>query len=98
MVPCFFTHMLIDDGLSCSVARCKSCNHVMMEDDVENWVFQQLEDTTHLLHGVVHANGFGHLFRVNGSEGGSPVLSGCKSEVRVINRTHSLHYIFLFLL
>lgn len=30
----------------------------------------------HLLHGVVHANGFGHLARVNGREGGSQQLSG----------------------
>ena len=30
----------------------------------------------HLLHGVIHANGFGHLARVNGREGGSQQLSG----------------------
>jgi hypothetical protein len=30
----------------------------------------------HLLHGVLHANGFGHLCRVNGREGGSSTLSG----------------------
>lgn len=45
-------------------------------DDVEDWVYHQLEDTSHLLHGVVHANGYGHLLRVNGREGGSRVLSG----------------------
>ncbi|KAK9692017.1 hypothetical protein RND81_09G235400 [Saponaria officinalis] len=48
----------------------------MTADDVEDWIYQQLEDTTHLLHGVVHANGYGHLLRVNGREGGSRVLSG----------------------
>lgn len=57
--------------------RCKSCNHVTTTDDVEDWVYHQLEDTTHLLHGVVHANGYGHLLRVNGREGGSMFLSGC---------------------
>lgn len=56
--------------------RCKSCNHVMTSDDIEEWIYHQLEDTTHLLHGVVHANGYGHLLRVNGREGGSRVLSG----------------------
>lgn len=56
--------------------RCKSCNHVTTTDDVEDWVYHQLEDTTHLLHGVVHSNGYGHLLRVNGREGGSRVLSG----------------------
>ena len=30
----------------------------------------------HLLHGVIHANGFGHLARVNGREGGSQQLTG----------------------
>ncbi|KAE8689221.1 RING/FYVE/PHD zinc finger superfamily protein isoform 2 [Hibiscus syriacus] len=56
---------------------CKSCSHVMITDDVEDWVYQQLEDTSHLLHGVVHSNGYGHLLRVNGREGGSRVLTGC---------------------
>jgi hypothetical protein len=30
----------------------------------------------HLLHGIIHANGFGHLARVNGREGGSNQLTG----------------------
>ena len=57
--------------------RCKSCSHVTTTDDIEDWVYHQLEDTTHLLHGVIHSNGYGHLLRVNGREGGSRVLSGC---------------------
>ncbi|KAI3435433.1 PHD domain-containing protein [Psidium guajava] len=65
------------DLLHFSESRCKSCNHVMTEEDVEDWVFHQLENTTHLLHAVVHSNGFGHLLRVNGREGGSRFLSGC---------------------
>ncbi|GMP26739.1 hypothetical protein CsSME_00003052 [Camellia sinensis var. sinensis] len=64
------------DVLLLSESRCKSCNHVMTTEDVEDWMYHQLEDTTHLLHGVVHANGFGHLLRVNGREGGSRVLAG----------------------
>ena len=35
-----------------------------------------LESHSHLLHGVLHLNGFGHLLRVNGREGGSQQLSG----------------------
>lgn len=35
----------------------------------------------HLLHGVVHANGFGHLARVNGREGGSRQLSGVNNHI-----------------
>ncbi|KAF8011723.1 hypothetical protein BT93_I0007 [Corymbia citriodora subsp. variegata] len=65
------------DLLHFSESSCKSCNHVMTEEDVEDWVFHQLENTTHLLHAVVHSNGFGHLLRVNGREGGSRFLSGC---------------------
>lgn len=33
----------------------------------------------HLLHGVLHANGFGHLLRINGLEGGSSTLTGMPS-------------------
>ncbi|CAI9777526.1 unnamed protein product [Fraxinus pennsylvanica] len=64
------------DALHMADSRCKTCNHVMTTEDVEDWMYHQLEDTTHLLHGVVHANGYGHLLRVNGREGGSKVLSG----------------------
>ncbi|XP_058227610.1 PHD finger protein At1g33420 [Rhododendron vialii] len=62
--------------LHLSESRCKSCNRVMTTEDVEDSIYHQLEDITHLLHGVVHTNGFGHLLRVNGREGGSGVLSG----------------------
>ncbi|KAJ4839485.1 hypothetical protein Tsubulata_030722 [Turnera subulata] len=65
------------DYLHLSESRCKTCNHVTTTDDVEDWVYHQLENTTHLLHGVIHANGYGHLLRVNGREGGSKLLSGC---------------------
>ncbi|CAL8471780.1 g11322 [Coccomyxa elongata] len=34
------------------------------------------DSQTHLLHGVLHANGFGHLLRINGLEGGSSALTG----------------------
>lgn len=71
--PC----MCCGDILHLSESKCKSCNHVTTTDDVEDWVYQQLESTSHLLHGVVHANGYGHLLRVNGREGGSKYLSGC---------------------
>lgn len=63
-------------SLHLSDSRCKSCNHVMTNEDIEDWMYNQLDDTNHLLHGVVHVNGFGHILRVNGREGGSRVLSG----------------------
>ena len=34
------------------------------------------ESSAHLLHGVLHMNGFGHLLRINGLEGGSAHLTG----------------------
>ena len=49
----------------------------MTGDDLEDWPYVQLEDSSHLLHAVVHANGYGHLLRVNGREGGSKYLTGC---------------------
>jgi hypothetical protein len=40
------------------------------------WSRLLLESPTHLLHGVLHCNGFGHLLRVNGRERGSRYVSG----------------------
>ncbi|KAM5558538.1 PHD finger protein [Rosa sericea] len=71
--PC----MCCGDVVHIYESKCKSCNLDASTDDVEDWVYNQLENTTHLLHGVVHSNGFGHLLRVNGREGGSRMLSGC---------------------
>lgn len=42
-----------------------------------NKCFEQiLSNQTHLLHGVLHSNGYGHLLRLNGREGGSNALDG----------------------
>lgn len=35
-----------------------------------------LDLQTHLLHGLIHCNGFGHLLCVNGIEGGSSFIYG----------------------
>lgn len=35
-----------------------------------------LELQTHLLHGMIHCNGFGHILCINGIEGGSKYLCG----------------------
>ncbi|XP_022718188.1 PHD finger protein At1g33420 isoform X2 [Durio zibethinus] len=55
-------------------SRCRRCNGG--DDDVEEWEYSQFQDNTHLLHGIVHSNGYGHLLIVNGREGGSNRLSG----------------------
>lgn len=36
------------------------------------------ESKDHLLHGMLHLNGFGHLLRMNGSQGGSRRLIGAR--------------------
>lgn len=59
-----------------SIYRCRSCNCVITADDLEDWAHNQFEDHTHLLHAVVHSNGYAHLLTVNGREGGSLFLSG----------------------
>jgi len=56
--------------------RCPSCNHGISYDDPEDWDYRQLDNPRHLLHGIVHDNGFGHLVRINGKEGGSSFLMG----------------------
>ncbi|CAK7338934.1 unnamed protein product [Dovyalis caffra] len=53
--------------------------HIIIPVDSE-WS-QKLEDgvcdlQTHLLHGLIHCNGFGHLLCINGKEGGSKYLCG----------------------
>ncbi|XP_020589393.1 LOW QUALITY PROTEIN: PHD finger protein At1g33420 [Phalaenopsis equestris] len=57
-------------------SRCHSCNYDVTAESMEDWAHHQLEDPTHLLHGLVHANGYGHLLRVNGRDGGSRYLTG----------------------
>lgn len=39
------------------------------------------ESKDHLLHGMLHLNGFGHLLRMNGSQGGSRKLIGEQSQM-----------------
>ncbi|XP_061357149.1 PHD finger protein MALE MEIOCYTE DEATH 1-like [Gastrolobium bilobum] len=49
---------------------------------MDNWWHKSLSEGAldsqnhHLLHGVIHCNGYGHLLCINGVEGGSKVLSG----------------------
>lgn len=47
----------------------------------------------HLLHGVVHANGFGHLARVNGREGGSQQLSGVDHHIVTHTTSAQLYWL-----
>ncbi|CAH8297263.1 unnamed protein product [Eruca vesicaria subsp. sativa] len=54
-------------------SNCKWCNLAL---DTEDWVYSQLEANTHLLHGVIHSNGYAHLLSLNGREGGSGFLTG----------------------
>ena len=57
-------------------SRCLLCNFDMEGEELEECGYLHLDDSSHLLHAVVHANGYGHLLRVNGREGGSRHLTG----------------------
>ncbi|GJN16992.1 hypothetical protein PR202_gb04029 [Eleusine coracana subsp. coracana] len=57
-------------------SRCLLCNFDMEGEELEECAYLHLDDSSHLLHAVVHANGYGHLLRVNGREGGSRLLTG----------------------
>eukprot|EP00245_Coleochaete_scutata_P015406 TRINITY_DN685_c0_g1_i2.p1 TRINITY_DN685_c0_g1~~TRINITY_DN685_c0_g1_i2.p1 ORF type:complete len:665 (-),score=100.26 TRINITY_DN685_c0_g1_i2:423-2336(-) len=58
---------------------CERCLNRGSQDDPNSAPMQTqplIQDRRHVLHGVIHSNGFGHLLRINGREGGSNVLSG----------------------
>ncbi|CAI5969881.1 unnamed protein product [Closterium sp. NIES-65] len=55
--------------IASNAKRCTACGH----DAVRGTL---LESQTHLLHGVIHTNGFGHLLRINGRERGSRLVTG----------------------
>ncbi|XP_072955688.1 PHD finger protein At1g33420-like isoform X2 [Typha angustifolia] len=71
--PCGGCGLMVD----LSELRCSLCNHDISSDNQDDWGYAQVENYSHLLHGVVHANGYGHLVRINGQEGGSQILTGC---------------------
>ncbi|KAH7287677.1 hypothetical protein KP509_32G069100 [Ceratopteris richardii] len=57
------------DPLPLSAFICSTCNVDAVQGSI-------LDLQSHLLHGVLHCNGFGHLLRVNGREKGSRLASG----------------------
>ncbi|XP_020244987.1 PHD finger protein At1g33420-like [Asparagus officinalis] len=56
--------------------RCTSCNYMLTVADLDYRTYLKLQESTHLMHGLVHSNGYGHLLRVNGREGGSQSITG----------------------
>ncbi|VAH66676.1 unnamed protein product [Triticum turgidum subsp. durum] len=62
--------------MAAAESRCLLCNFDMEGEELEECGYLHLDDSSHLLHAVVHANGYGHLLRVNGREGGSRHLTG----------------------
>ncbi|XP_054795208.1 PHD finger protein MALE MEIOCYTE DEATH 1-like [Prosopis cineraria] len=50
--------------------------HFIIPDDNKPLTEGFLDNQSHLLHGIIHCNGYGHLLCVNGIEGGSKFLSG----------------------
>ena len=62
---CPICHEPVHPSASC----CSSCTVEAVSESI-------LDLKTHLLHGVLHCNGFGHLLCVNGRENGSEYVSG----------------------
>ncbi|KAK4275005.1 hypothetical protein QN277_018151 [Acacia crassicarpa] len=50
--------------------------HFIIAADNKSLTEGFLDDQSHLLHGMIHSNGYGHLLCINGIEGGSKFLSG----------------------
>lgn len=55
--------------IAASLRRCSKCGTDVGKGGL-------LETQSHLLHGVVHSNGFGHLLRINAQERGSIYVAG----------------------
>jgi hypothetical protein len=53
-------------------------------EDVYNAAESVFESKDHLLHGMLHLNGYGHLLRMNGAQGGSRTLIGAHGGMRAI--------------
>ncbi|KAF8116363.1 hypothetical protein N665_0019s0042 [Sinapis alba] len=63
-------------GYTHNLSKCINCKWCSLALHTEDWVYFQLEDNTHLLHGVIHSNGYAHLMSLNGREGDSSFLTG----------------------
>eukprot|EP00210_Caulerpa_lentillifera_P004182 g3988.t1 len=67
---------------NCEQCRCNGWQHHPVSRTKIHFIFPSrnsefvIESKLHVLHGVIHLNGFGHLLRVNGLEGGSEYLRG----------------------
>ncbi|KAJ4795310.1 PHD finger protein [Rhynchospora pubera] len=72
---CIYCGSTLD--LSESSNRCLSCNHKIDVESLQEQEYSRIEDAGHLLHGIVHSNGYGHLVRINGLEGGSQIVNLC---------------------
>ncbi|PPR80890.1 hypothetical protein GOBAR_AA39823 [Gossypium barbadense] len=60
-----------------TVAACFNCDETSFDDpNPEKGKFNLVELKGHIMHGVFHSNGFGHLLCVNGMEMGSDQLAG----------------------
>ncbi|KAH7849367.1 hypothetical protein Vadar_016836 [Vaccinium darrowii] len=90
MVPLYTIEESVKHSLTpfCDHCRCTGWSHhfvskrkyhmIIPVDDDWNKPLEEgvLDMQTHLLHGLIHCNGFGHLISINGIEGGSKYLCG----------------------
>ncbi|CAA6664276.1 unnamed protein product [Spirodela intermedia] len=82
-------HVSLSSHPLCDHCRCAGWSHhfvsrrryhliIPSDDDWDRTSLRPdaFEQQTHILHGLVHCNGFGHLLRLNGRDGGSHFVAG----------------------
>ncbi|KAF8734320.1 hypothetical protein HU200_014544 [Digitaria exilis] len=75
----------------CDLCRCAGWSHHWVSKHKYHFIIPAAVDwdqplradallgrSDHLLHGLIHSNGFGHLVTLRGCHGGSPFLTGCQ--------------------
>ncbi|WVZ60285.1 hypothetical protein U9M48_010331 [Paspalum notatum var. saurae] len=75
----------------CDLCRCAGWSHHWVSKRKYHFIIPAAVDwdqplradallgrSDHLLHGLIHSNGFGHLVTLHGRDGGSTFLSGCQ--------------------
>ncbi|TVU45355.1 hypothetical protein EJB05_04868, partial [Eragrostis curvula] len=92
-VPIFAVEELVAASPAplCDLCRCAGWSHHWVSKRKFHFIIPKTVDwdhpsvantllrrSDHLLHGLIHSNGFGHLVTIRGRDGGSTVLSGCQ--------------------
>ncbi|XP_057849944.2 PHD finger protein MALE MEIOCYTE DEATH 1-like [Cryptomeria japonica] len=82
-IPLFVIEESLQNSLHphCDHCRCIGWSHHLVSSQRYHFIIpaavsEIFKIETHLLHGMIHSNGFGHLLCINGREAGSKYVSG----------------------